>query len=659
MRRSLAACGVCLGAALLQAQTQPPQVFRTGTDLVMVDVSVRDGGRAVLGLTADDFVLTDNGVRQRIDSVEAASVPIDVTLVVDLSGHPGGTWAKPSSRTKIATELRHEVGEVVKILRSDDRLRLLAIDTSVHQVFGMQPVSSLPAIERFEFDGMSSLYEGLVAALLQPVEPARRHVVIARTKGNDTISSIGAPAAAAVAEQADALFHLVLMESAGDEDAAVKQFQCQWIGLCLPTRQFWMPFRRRLAGGRPRHELTPDGQLLAHAAAATGGALHKTQMIKEPTLTGTFKKAFEDFRTSYVLRYTLQGVAPAGWHRIDVRVPRSNKYTVRARRGYLVEPPTSPPAPRPLPATLARLDDFTTAYERRAFSEVVLGLRAAKSTLDLIKDFEEAGNPWPANPKIEAAFALELTEAGIFSPDAPTRAATVAMVDRIGRLVRHPLEPDIFERYWYFAALTIYEGALRPLDTLRLAARALERVPDEPRFILSRAIAADQSHAARASAPLSKEPLPDLGEIAGHYLAALKHPDIAAEAAVRYAYFLHRTNRSAAALEYLDGPAASSTADISLRYLRQLFRGHILSRLERPDEAAVAYREARAIVPGAQSSRVALMNLLLLSGDRAGAEALAEEVQSATSWEDPWWNYWLGQYRFNPQAMARVRELSR
>ena len=97
------------GAALLQAQTQPPaapvQTFRTGTDVVMVDVTVRDGGRMVTGLRAEDFVVTDNGVRQRIDSVESTAVPIDLTLVVDLSGNPQGPWERRVAASSITRQL--------------------------------------------------------------------------------------------------------------------------------------------------------------------------------------------------------------------------------------------------------------------------------------------------------------------------------------------------------------------------------------------------------------------------------------------------------------------------------------------------------------------------------------------------------------------------
>ena len=48
------------------APSQPPPVFRSGVNLVLVDVVVRDKtGAVVKGLTADDFELLEDGVRSR------------------------------------------------------------------------------------------------------------------------------------------------------------------------------------------------------------------------------------------------------------------------------------------------------------------------------------------------------------------------------------------------------------------------------------------------------------------------------------------------------------------------------------------------------------------------------------------------------------------
>jgi VWFA-related protein len=655
------------GAAVLHGETQPParqqpaQTFRAGTDLVMVDVSVRDDGRAVTGLRAEDFVLTDNGVRQRIESVEATAVPVDLTLVADLSGNSRGPWLPRTPAPRMIAEVQAEIDAVTRILRPDDRLRLLGVDRHVQLISPWSPVVSFAPVRHLEFDGVASLYDTLATALMQPAAPARRHIVIARTKGRDTMSALEAQSVRAIAERSDALFHLVVMETALDNETALSSFQCEFMGLCQPTRRFWVPFQRLLVGHGPAHRLTVDGQALAAAADSTGGALHKAAGLSEPTLTSTFKKAFEDFRSSYVLQYTLQGVPRGGWHTIEVKVPGSKSYSLRARKGYGVDEagvPTRPAAIASEPRTLAEL---TAAYEAGAYRPVLLGIRATKDPERLIRDFEEAGNPWPATPRREAAFALELAEAGVFSSEADTRSRALELIGRFSRLIRNPIEPSVFERYWHFAALTLLEGTLQPAATEAFVARALDRFPDEPRFVLSRAIASDQQWAVSRSAPngkISTPSPPDAGVVQRWYEAAIALPGTATEARIRLAWFLHRARRHEDALKHLVEAEDAPDTEPALRYLRQLFLGHVLGALGRHGEAVEAYRAAIVIAPAAQSARVALMNALLLGGDRLAAEAVAEQVQTEPDDQiDPWWTYWQGQYRLHPHAMARVREL--
>ena len=658
--RLVIAATVLAGVVVARAETQDPpvrsgQTFRTGTDVVMVDVSVRSGGKAVTGLTATDFVLTDNGVRQQIDSVEATAVPIDLTLVVDVSGNPRGAWVTPPTPAVLGETVRKEVAPIAALLRPTDRMRVLAVDTYVQHVLPMAPVAPLPPL-RIDGGGLSSLYDTLTAALLQPVEPARRHVVVARTKGFDTVSSMDAAAVRTVAERSDALLHLVVMETAFDNESALVGFQCQMMGFCWPDRTLWVPFQRRLVGPRPIHPLLRDGLAISAGAEATGGALHQTEVILEPTLGGTFKKAFEDFRNSYVLRYTLKGVAAGGWHRIDVSVPRARGYTVRARKGYLVEAPSAAPPPPSLPERLRSVSDFVTAYEQRAYGRVVASVRELANAADLLHDFQEAGNPWPGNPPREATLMLELVEPTLFSDKRETREAGIAAVNRFATLIRHPLEPDLYERYWYFALLAMAEGTLRPAVTERFVDAALERFPDEPRFVLSRAIITDQRTAASAAVPTSSH----IDLLTEQYGAAIAFPQTAVEARVRFAWALYRSGKYEAALEQVSAAAAQPINEPALQYLQQLILGHVLWALGRHEPAIAAFRQAGTINPTAQSARVALMNALVLRGDRQEAEVLAQRVQTEQTTDmDPWWMYWQGQYRMHAQIMARLREMSR
>ena len=78
-------------------------------------------------------------------------------------------------------------------------------------------------------------------------------------------------------------------------------------------------------------ETVPGAAVLSDLATRTGGQLFRMD-IAAP-ITEAFKNAIDDFRTSYVLRFTPTGVTHAGWHDLNVRVT-SGTYEVRARKGY-------------------------------------------------------------------------------------------------------------------------------------------------------------------------------------------------------------------------------------------------------------------------------------------------------------------------------------
>src|SRR5580692_10259175 len=69
---------------------QPPPAFHAGVELVRLDVSVTKGGVPVRGLTARDFAVTDSGVPQDVESATLDQAPLDVQMVLDVSGSVSG-----------------------------------------------------------------------------------------------------------------------------------------------------------------------------------------------------------------------------------------------------------------------------------------------------------------------------------------------------------------------------------------------------------------------------------------------------------------------------------------------------------------------------------------------------------------------------------------
>src|SRR5262245_39983222 len=107
-------------SAVLAGSAQQPR-FRSGVSVVSVDVSVRKGSAPVANLSSSDFELADNGVGQTIDAVSIEAVPVDVSLVLDVSLSASGAIGR----------VRTDSRKIASMLRPDDRLRLVTFSADI------------------------------------------------------------------------------------------------------------------------------------------------------------------------------------------------------------------------------------------------------------------------------------------------------------------------------------------------------------------------------------------------------------------------------------------------------------------------------------------------------------------------------------------------
>ena len=80
-RTSFALVLAALAATVVVARQQdepPPVTFRVDVNYVEVDAFVTDGdGRAIANLTADDFEVFEDGMRQKVSSFSFVNIPIE------------------------------------------------------------------------------------------------------------------------------------------------------------------------------------------------------------------------------------------------------------------------------------------------------------------------------------------------------------------------------------------------------------------------------------------------------------------------------------------------------------------------------------------------------------------------------------------------------
>ena len=277
------------------ADQQP--VYRARTESVAISASIKQANKPVANLTATDFRLTDNGVAQSIEAVTIESVPLDVTLFMDTSGSTAGSLDR----------MKANVITIAKMLRPDDRFRLLTIGLSVDTPVPWQRAGSPIALGMTAVPGISLVYDALFVALAHTPAAGRRHLIVAMTDGQDCGSLLDGARVLDAGGRSEAVLHWIYVSSQGDFD------QLSIPAWCTPSD----------AG---------ETDFLGETAARTGGESHRSR-FGDPAVR-TFAQILDEFRQSYVLRYSPNGVTGNGWHAVVVQVPAKPALTVKARSGY-------------------------------------------------------------------------------------------------------------------------------------------------------------------------------------------------------------------------------------------------------------------------------------------------------------------------------------
>lgn len=275
----LAACSVLAVWALVPARQD---VFRSGVEVVEVDVSVTRGNVAVAGLTARDFAVTDNGAPQEVTSATLGEVPLRVQMVLDASGSVAG---------ERLVNLVKAGQALVDRLKPDDQAALI---TFSQQARLLVPMGRELAALRLELAGLTgsgatALRDAVYLAMLTPSDAHARSLLLLFSDGLDTASWQTGDAALAAARRANTVVHVV-------------------------------------RAGR-------DG-FLDRLADATGGRTWSAGSDRQ--LEELFTRALDEMRARYVLTYSPTGPRTPGWHDIKVSL-RRQRADITARPGYFVQ----------------------------------------------------------------------------------------------------------------------------------------------------------------------------------------------------------------------------------------------------------------------------------------------------------------------------------
>jgi VWFA-related protein len=313
-----------IGAPSAPSQRPQRPTFRAGTDVVTITAFVHQGNLPVSGLTASDFIVTDNGVRQTVTVIPGEAVPFDLTIVLDLSG----------SVQCMLANLRRQVREVAALLRPDDLLRVVTFSDKIVDVFGFLPGDAELPLETLRAGPLTPLYDAMAMTLMRVRPVERGQVVVLLTDGMDTSSTFTLDQVREIALRSEDVFHLFIVHESpvgGPGPCEGVDWHVNKRGAWLPEQPDVIPGVPPIAGSDPIEGGFPT-QIMGTIARLTGGEM--SEIFERDHISSDLRQAVDDFRASYILQYTVQGVDPKGRHKLTVKLNRPGDYDIRARREY-------------------------------------------------------------------------------------------------------------------------------------------------------------------------------------------------------------------------------------------------------------------------------------------------------------------------------------
>ena len=260
--------------------------------------------RAIAGLTAADFEVTENGTPREIVSVERSQAPFNLVLLLDVSG----------SVENYVNFIRKAARNFVDTVGEKDRVSIVIFNEDVKQLstFTTDKRKLSESLDTFDAGGGTAYYDALaftVADTLRPLKGERTAIVIL-TDGDDNRSFLAFDSLSGSIQESGALIYPLYVPS-GLIALAAQNMNSD----IDPLRKKYMSLTAKSEG---------EGEKLAQMS---GGVYYPITQI------GQIQKAYEDIvlqmRSAYsvTFRSTPEPTGSGASPKLKIRVKKENVFT--------------------------------------------------------------------------------------------------------------------------------------------------------------------------------------------------------------------------------------------------------------------------------------------------------------------------------------------
>ena len=299
--RSLTVALVISSAATAIAQEPDQPAFRTGVDLVALNVTVTDeNDRYVTDIDVEGFQLFEDGAQQEVTFFTRIQLPIALALLMDTSA---------SMADRMSTAQEAAIGFAER-LRTQDLASIIDFDSRVdilHE-FTNSLDALTSAIRQTSAGGSTSLYNAIyislkelakIGAAATAEEEIRRQAIVMLSDGEDTSSLVGFEEVLELAKRSNTIIY----------------------SIGLRSRDI-----------RPRRGFREADFVLRQLAQETGGRTFFPEQVED--LPEIYQRISDELSSQYTLGYVSKNPIRDGrWRRVVVRVDRPN-VGARTKQGY-------------------------------------------------------------------------------------------------------------------------------------------------------------------------------------------------------------------------------------------------------------------------------------------------------------------------------------
>jgi Ca-activated chloride channel homolog len=254
-----------------------------------IELTIRDTARQLIDVSAEDLVVIEDGVEQKIEGFEESLAPVSIVLALDASG----------SMKKDAAALVDAARRFVAALPAKDQLAVLMFaDKPVlaHDLTTLREWA-LDAIGKYQANGGTALYDAVSESLTQLRKADARRVVVVFTDGRDENNPGTGPGSVHTLDE--------VLKSVRDVGATI-------YGIGLGPKV--------------------DKDTIERLATASAGEAYFPADVT--TLDGEYRRVLENLRRRYTISYTSTNVVHDGaWRKVEIRSKRTG-VVIDSKGGY-------------------------------------------------------------------------------------------------------------------------------------------------------------------------------------------------------------------------------------------------------------------------------------------------------------------------------------